>query len=606
MSFCEAPMLAAKVAAGELPPVDERLPKEPQVGVANIPEDWLKPEIGNYGGTLRMVDYDQTIGHDAGWIAQGEFWLNTQGFQHDNAKVVGNLFKGYEGSKDGKNFTFYLREGLKYSDGTPMTTADVEFWYKDVMFNEKLTPAIGQDWRAGRKPDGEVMKLEVVDDYTFKISFAEPYGAFLARLTYWPGTLNSKQFMMKYHPTYTPLEQLEPLIKERGFEPGEWWRLYTYMADWNNSVETGRPMYGPWVPKERSSTNWVLERNPYYWKIDAAGNQLPYIDRLDQVVVTNAEAATVKILAGEVDLADRATIAKSAPLYQQYAAEKGYRVQQLPQHASLGEVFLNLTNTDPVWRQVVQDLRFRQALSYAIDRQQVIDAVYSGFAGLPRVIPLNEYNKEKANQLLDEVGLTEKDADGCRLGPDGKPFVIAFELSTFTGEEVPTAEIVSKFWKEAGVCTSMKNVEPNLFQTTAEANELEAFVWWAHYPRWPFHEPNDYVGQAWQYTYAPLWFKWYDNQGKQGEVDPEAQGEEGPEAYNQLRALQDEMLGTTDVAKQQGLWEQIKQNVTDNVWWIPITDDVISFSIYNANLGNVPPKGVAIEVKTAAEMFYYK
>jgi peptide/nickel transport system substrate-binding protein len=404
--------------------------------------------------------------------------------------------------------------------------------------------------------------------------------------------------MSQFHADYTPLEKLEPLIKEKGFEPGEWWRLFWYMTDFNRQHETGMPSYTPWMLKSFSPTKAVLERNPYYFKVDAAGNQLPYIDYMEVNITSNTEASTVKVIAGEVDLVRRDVNAANLSLYKQYEKEKGYKVILLDMHASAAEVFLNLTNPDPVWRQVVRDVRFREALSLAIDRQQIIDAIYFGVAGPPRTIPRKEYDPEKANQLLDEMGLDKKDANGCRLGPDGNPFIVSFTNTSFTGEDPPTAEMVKKFWDAVGVCTTQKTLETNLWLTMAAANELKAFTWWAHYPRWPWHEANDYIGVAWQTTYAPLWVQWYRTNGQEGEKPPQE--------YIDLREMQNELFSTPDVNRQRELWEKMKKNIYDNIWWIPITDDIKLPLIVNAKLGNVPETGYHLEVATAAEMFFYK
>ncbi len=331
--------------------------------------------------------------------------------------------------------------------------------------------------------------------------------------------------------------------------------------------------------------------------MDAAGNQLPYIDDVDIAIVADVEAATLKIIAGEVDLARRPVNAQSIPLYKENEGN-GYQTRLQAQHASLGEVFINLTSeADPVWAETVQDLRVRQALSLAVDRVRIIDAVYLGLASLPKVIPLNVYDPDQANALLDEAGLDQRDADGVRLMSNGEQFCIPFVMASFTGEEIPIGEQVSRMWQDVGVCSSVKIVETNLFLEIAGANEHQAMTWWAHYPRWPYHEYNDYVGRAWQYTFPPLWYQWYNSGGEQG-VEP-------PAGYVELRQMQDEMLATSDNARGKELWEAMKQNIVDNVWWIPIADDVLGPLIVSDRLRNGPEAGIAIENATAAEMFYF-
>jgi peptide/nickel transport system substrate-binding protein len=597
--FREAPILAAMVAEGKLPPVDQRVPSEPAVGMGRVPGDWLDPEVGSYGGTLNLVSAGfGGPGGDGGWLVRNEFWLDKEGLAYDPDTVIGNVLKGFDMSPDGKVFTFHMRKGMKFSNGEPFTSASAKFWYDAIFTNDKLNASPNQYFRSGLRTDGTPLSLEVVDDYTFKIIFDEPTPAFPSVVTYgYSPIFRSPAFLGQFHPDYTPMEQIEPLIAERGFEPGEWWRLFTYNRDWLNMGETGQPWLGPFVLTEKSQTRFVFERNPYFWRVDAAGQQLPYVDRVVVDAVGDNEAALLKIIAGEVDLAVHPVQAKNVALYQQFADEKGYNVNIYNIHASLAEVFLNLSNPDPVWRQVVQDLRFRTAMSLATDRQRVIDAIYFGLAGMPRVIPLNTYDKTEAMRLLDEMGMDQMDSEGCRIGPDGNKFLVPWDVPTFNGDEVATAELVSSMWKEVGICSDVKKVSNDLFLELNAANATKALVWWTHYPRWPWHETDGYVGREWQTTWGGAWFNHYLTQG--------AKGEEGPAEYLALRELQNQLFAETDPAKQDAIWEDIKQNITDNVWWIPIVDDVKIPTIFNKRLGNVPEDGVHIVIlRSATNMFF--
>lgn len=614
MTFCEAPMLAAKVAAGELPPVAERVPLEPLVGNPRIP--WTTMEKGVHGGTLRLIDYDAgTVGHDAGW-ANNEQWMETAGLSHDAATLAGGLFKAIDVSDDETAFTFHMRKGMKFSNGADFNSEDVAFWWNDVMNNEELTPVMSQNFRAGHKPDGNPPAFAVIDDYTFSFTFDQPYGGWTGLMTYGAGlgNLTDSDYLKQIHVDYANPEELAAKVKEQGFEEGEWYRLWGYYTGGNNQHKTGLPRYSPWILTEMSETSAKLERNPYYWKVDEWGQQLPYIDTVEVKIVKDVSAAAVEIIAGNVDMARRPVNPANLPLYTQYADEKGYKVIIQDQHASLGEVFLNITYEDPIWQQFVGNVEFRKALSMAIDRAQIIDAVYFGIAEEPKTIAAPGYDPDGARAIFDSLGLDKTDADGCRLGPDGEPFTIPFEMAEFTGEEIPVGEMVSKFWKEVGICTTVKQIETNLFLTKTGANESQAFTWWAHYPRWPFHENGDYIGQAWQQTYAPLWMRWVSwnmGGGKEAaenpdETDPKVVGIEPPQAYLDLRAKQDQLFATANPNTQKQLWDEMRQIISDNMFWIPIVDPVKGPLIVNANLGNVAEGGVAIENAAAAEWFFYK
>ena len=208
------------------------------------------------------------------------------------------------------------------------------------------------------------------------------YGAGLGRIT-------DSDYLKKIHVKYANKKALDKLVKERGFEKGEWHRLWGYYQNANKQHETGLPTYGPWMLTAMWATGAKMERNPYYWKIDTCGNQLPYIDNVDIKIVQNVDAAAVEIISGNIDLARRPVNPQNIPLYMQYADKKGYKVSIQDQHASLGEVFLNITYGDSVRRKILGNKEFRRALSMAINRAEIIDAVYFGIAEEPQAIKLS-------------------------------------------------------------------------------------------------------------------------------------------------------------------------------------------------------------------------
>jgi len=286
--FSESPMLRTKVAAGELPSVEKRLPEEPIV---------IKPaeEIGQYGGTWRMVSVGRS---NLEWHV-GQFIGYEQLVRGapDYSSVIPNIAKSWDVSDNGRVFTFYLRKGMKWSDGMPFTADDIMFWYEDVILNKELTPAF-PDWL---KVTGEPGKVEKIDDYTVRFVFAKPYGIFLDELARGiRETFQPKHYMKKFHPRYTSVEKLEKMTKEAGFD--NWFELFGDKNDFWGNPE--RPTLYAWrilIPFG-VGTRVELERNPYYWKIDTDGNQLPYIDKVAVSIVTQPEIAELKGVSGEIDL----------------------------------------------------------------------------------------------------------------------------------------------------------------------------------------------------------------------------------------------------------------------------------------------------------------
>ena len=610
----ESPILKQMSKDGKIPNVNERVPSDPLIDNPRIP--WTKMKCGQYGGTLRLIDYDAgTVGHDAGW-ANNEQWMETAGLSHDAGSMTGGIFKDIKVTNNERTFTFHMRKGMKFSNGAAFDSEDIAFWWNDVINHPKLTPGVPQKFKAGHKPSGNPPNFKVLNKYSFVFNFDQPFGGWTGLMTYGAGLgrITDSDYLKKIHVKYANKKALDKLVKERGFEKGEWHRLWGYYQNANKQHETGLPTYGPWMLTAMWATGAKMERNPYYWKIDTCGNQLPYIDNVDIKIVQNVDAAAVEIISGNIDLARRPVNPQNIPLYMQYADKKGYKVSIQDQHASLGEVFLNITYGDSVRRKILGNKEFRRALSMAINRAEIIDAVYFGIAEEPQAIKTPSYNPEKAKSILDKIGLKKMDSKGCRLRSDGKPFKMPFEMASFTGEEIPIGEMVSKYWNAIGICTTIKQLETNLFLTKAGANEIPAMTWWAHYPRWPFHESGDYVGIAWQQTYAPLWYRWYDwNKGggkersnNPNEKDPLVVGIKPPAAYLTLRDKQNGLFATSNPAKQKKLWDEMRQIISENAFWIPIVDPVKGPLIVNSNLGNVASDGYAIENASSAEWFYYK
>ena len=210
--YQESPMLAALVASGDLPPVEERLPVEPfVVGQGVLIEDkYLDFEVGEFGGTLRLV-HDRVGWNPDVFIMGNEPLVSAPTGDISVKGIRGNILLGYEVSDDNRVFTFRLREGLRWSDGAPITMDDVLFAYEDVLMNENITASVPNWLRAGNSSDGAPMVLEMVDPWTFRITFEEPYGGFLAQLAIviWQGyqyILKPKHYLEQFHADYTPLK----------------------------------------------------------------------------------------------------------------------------------------------------------------------------------------------------------------------------------------------------------------------------------------------------------------------------------------------------------------------------------------------------------------
>lgn len=602
--YNEAPLLKELVKAGKLPPLDQRLPKEPKVLSKErneVPAEDINFEIGRYGGTLRSVRPDPNWNPDI-FVMCDEPLLSAPGILAIGIK--GNVLKGYDVSPDEKVFTFYLREGLKWSDGVPVTTEDILFTYEDVLLNDKITPTFPRWMRARNRADGEPMKLEVIDKYRFRISFTEPYGGFPSWLTIigWKGyteLLKPKHYLKQFHTKYTPLEKLEPEIKKEALAKGEWWTLFNLrdILNWELTSQrsVGFPTLNPWMMVEATPTTTTFERNPYYFKVDSAGNQLPYIDRIKDVLVANVEVSTMKAIGGEVDfLREDATLNK-LDLYKANAEKAGYRVQLLDMHVDPVGLHFNQTYPDPTWQKVVRDSRFRKAVTLAINREHMIDSIYFGFAVPTRDVP-SEYNPSKANALLDEMGLSKRDAEGYRLGPDGKTFIVPFEIAMLAPDIVPVTELVVAYLKDVGIKATMKTIDPGLWETRAAANELMATSMWNHAPLWWGWSGPFGWGDIDRFDWS-LWWNWFDTGGKIGE--------EPPAVIKKFLELRESSV-TVPPERSLEIVKEYKKLMYDEVFFVQLLTEVKYPLIVNKKLGNVPHKGFAIAGNFAGEQLFFK
>ncbi|WP_248926222.1 ABC transporter substrate-binding protein [Paenibacillus hamazuiensis] len=589
-TFKQAPMFEGK----NLPPVKDRLPAD--VKVANeMPPDMLKYEIGTYGGTLRTVT--SVVGWDADvFVMTNEPLLNTPGIL--GKEITGNVLKDYKVNPEQTQFDFYMRKGLKWSDGKPVTTEDVKFSIEDVLFNEELTPVFPAWLKAGGKADGTPMKFKVIDEYTFQISFDKPYGGFPIRLAIesWRGyndyILKPAHFLKQFHKKYADPKQLEAALKEGKYAEGEWVKLFNdkdiTSRELTRPQAIGFPTLYPWVMTKSTDTVTEYERNPYYFKVDSQGNQLPYIDKIQSTLVQNIESVTMKTIAGEVDFSRESAALIKMPLYKENEKKGGYRTLLADMHVTPTDIFINQTYNDPNWRKVVQDVRFRKALNLALDRKEIIDTIYYGFAEPGKIVD-STFNLDQANKLLDEMGM-KKGPDGFRQGPDGKKFTIPIEVGAQAPDIVPLTQLVVEFWKKLGLDVTMKTIDQTLWGSRRDANELQATMIWTHTPLW-------YMADWGQNYWGRLWKLWLDTGGKQGE--------EPPADVKKFYDLIDKVATSPPQDAIKAI-DEVKSEMNKNVWYFVHIDNVKQPLVVNAKLGNIPEKGFAIAGNFSGEQFFFK
>lgn len=593
--FREAPMLADLVKQGKLAAVDQRLPQNPIV---------VQPleKVGKYGGTWRMV----TIG--TGWIGHISM-LSThyEPLVRASADLKGfapGLAERWDVSPDAKVYTLHLVKGAKWSDGEPFNADDIMFWWEDVIGTKELTPSPPSWMKAG----GEIGKVEKVDDYTVRYTFPKPHAFFLDELSYRPfgSTYYPKHYLTQFHPKYTDKAKLESKAKEAKFD--SWDRYFLDRATWTVNVDL--PTMDAWKllePITAGTTMVNLERNPYYWKVDTAGNQLPYIDRLRWEIVSTEDAAMLKAFAGEIDLEIQPVGAnpKNYSLALENRKRGNYRIISGPfLEPNISPLLFNLTSKDPVLRKLFQDKRFRIAMSHAIDRAtiaQIAWAVGDKPATVAQLSPLEispvynqkfstqytEFDQAKANQMLDEIGLTKKDRDGFRLRSDGKPLELLIEFADYGVKTLDTTyEIVADNWSKVGVKTVSKPVQPGLWTTRSNAGDVDVNalcgIGTGALATINMSDLNLYAPQyvTWDSYWCPLWAMWKASGGKSGE--------EPPALVKKLMDLSDQVATTADPAKRKTLVEEIIRINQEEFPFMGMCRRPSNFGFVNNKLRNVP------------------
>ncbi|MBE1609306.1 ABC transporter substrate-binding protein [Actinopolymorpha pittospori] len=579
----EAPMLAERVRSGGLPAVKDRLPKTPLV---------VQPidRIGKYGGTWetallgaadtawlgRTVAYDRIVHWDLGW-----------------KEIVPNVAESYEVSADAKVYTFKLREGMKWSDGKPFTSDDVMFWYEAIFSNATLTPAKPLYLQTREQP----VVVDAPDATTVRFTFKHPNGLFLQWLaTYDTGfDFVPKHYMSQFHKDHNP-NIADLVAKEKA---PDWSELFLRKLDpWNN-VE--RPRLHAWLPKNTISdgNRMAFERNPYYFKVDPDGSQLPYLDNLVYNIFSEEEAILLQASNGRFDYHSRQiNISRNKPVLADNREKGNFSLINMPT-ASMNTMVIcpNLTHADPVRRRMLQNKNFRIALSHGIDRQQIIDIVFKGQGEPWQTAPrpeapfypakdmakqYTEHDPAKANQILDDEGFAERDGSGIRLDSAGKPIALTVMAQNRYFEMVDALELIVDQWAKIGIRLRVANMDGTLFDSRVEANDFDLAVDTGEYgyvdaivdPRYFF---PSYLSGA---SYAPLWYRWYADD-KPSEPPP-------PAMQRQMSLYRNELQAEKDPEGQGRVMAQIVEIARDEFWTMGISLPPDSYGIVRNDFHNVP------------------
>lgn len=587
----EAPALAKLAAEGKLPPLAERISGKPLIIETQKP--------GAYGGALRRGLRGSA---DHNGILR---MVGNQGLVRWNlafTEVLPNVAERWDINADSTEFVFHLRPGMRWSDGKPFTADDVVFAIEDCAKNTEL-------YKSAPSPiviAGQACTAAKVSDTAVKFTFASPYALFLEQMATPLGqhpTLFPKHYCSGFHPKYNPgVAELA-----RAANVSDWAALFRIRCGdieipsrWGNPE---KPTLDPWVVKEPytgGTTRVVMERNPYFWQVDTAGRQLPYIDRLNFSISQDVESLLLDAISGRLDLQERhIDTLQNKPTLSQNMQKGGYRLVELVNtQAQQVQIYLNITHKDPKLRELFANKEFRRALSLGIDRKEIIELVYLGQSEPYQTGPrpghpwyhealarqFTEFDQEAANAILDKLGLTKKDSQGIRLRADGQRLFFSIDvIPTLFADAVDALELVKRHWAEIGVDIKVNTIERALYYTRGDNNDHDAAVWPGPGGSDPMLDPRDYFAQHPQGSrYAIPWTLWYVSGGKEGQEPPESQ--------KQRMKLFDQARATADLAKRGEIMKELFTLTADAFETVGVCLAVNSFGICKNNLQNVPAK----------------
>jgi peptide/nickel transport system substrate-binding protein len=587
--YHEAPALAALVGQSKLAPVAQRMGEDPQV-VTPV------ESVGRYGGTLRTAmrsdnDHNQilrTVGNEG-----------LTRWSPDYTNAVPNVAESWTRNADASEYTFKLRRGMKWSDGQPFTADDILFFVNDLLPDKTFFDSPPSQYVINGKP----MRAEKVDDSTVKLIFAGPYlrlpQVLAAPLGQHP-VLYAKHYCQQFVPKYNP--DVDKLVKASG-QP-DWATLFRQKcgdieipARWSN---VDRPVLDPWVisrPYVGSATEVVLQRNPYFWQVDTAGNQLPYIDTINLKVISDIQSIVLAAISGQLDIMVRhINTINNKPVLAQHAAEGKYVLEPLTTtDTSVSAMFVNQTEKNPKLLPFMTNHEFREALSYAMDREEINSIVFLDQSKPWQTSPLPQdkfYNKQlatqylehdpaKANAILDRLGLNKRDGDGFRMLPDGTKLFLTADVMLTDPAAIDELELIKKQWSQVGINLGINTMERSLFYARGQNNDYDFDVMGLPNGINPTGDPRAWLSVHTLDSRQSLpWVRWYQSGGKSGE--------EPSQSMRDRLALWDQWKQAKDEATADNLFRQILQKAADAYEIIGVEQGLTTYGVRSLRLKNVP------------------
>ncbi len=581
----EAPMFQEEVAGGRLPNVEERVPLDMKVAVLQT--------VGNPGGELRML----MAGPKDTRMMVVYGYARLVGYT-PSLNIEPDILKSIE-VEDGRIFTLHLRRGHKWSDGHPFTSEDFRYWFEDVASNPQLSPS-GPP--VSLLVQGEAPRFEILDETTIRYSWTRPNPLLLPSLA-GPSPLFiycPSHYLKRFHEKFADKAALNALVKQA--KQRNWAALHARLDGMYRNDNPDLPSLEPWILKTKPpAERFIFERNPYYYRVDQTGQQLPYIDRAI-LSIADSKIIPAKTGAGESDLQARYLRFDNYTFLKESEDRNNFNVRLWRTGpGSQLALYPSLNVNDEIWRALIRDLRFRRALSLGIDRHEINQAIYFGLAieGQNTLLPKSplyeadwrsawaRYDLREANRLLDLIGLVKRGGDGMRLLPDGRTMEIIVENSGESTEQTDVLELIRDSWRKLGIKLFAKPSQLTLFRRRVFSGEtmmsidkgIENGLATAAMAPWEF-APTSQHQLEW-----PKWGQYYETKGRSGEA-PDL-----PSAIR-LKELYGEWLDAAAEAEQARIWRSMLGIWAEEVFSIGTVAGVLQPVVVNAKLRNVPEDGI--------------
>ena len=584
----EPPFFAEAVAAGKLPPVADRLPEHPSV----VSYAGTEKKPGRYGGTLRIL----------GGSAKDTRLMVIYGYARlvsytPDLEIAPDIAESVD-VEENRVFTFHLRSGQRWSDGEPFTSEDFRFYWEDVA-NDAEVSRFGPPKEL--LVDGEKPVVEFPDEVTVRYSWSKPNSFFLPALAAAQPVeiFRPSHYLKKFHAKHAGLDAVKKMAEEEGEQN---WVALLYSKDRSyRNDNLDYPTLQPWVLKTQPpSDRYVFERNPYYYRVDEAGMQLPYIDEV-AIMVASSDLIPAKVAAGEADLQGAYLSFSNFTFLKEAEERSGYKVRRwLGTKGARVALFPDLNTNDATLRDLFRNADFRRALSVAIDRDDINNTIFYGVAypSNNTVLPESplfkdeyqtkwaQYDPDLANQLLDGLGLDKRGNDGIRLTPDGRPLQVVVETAGEETEQTDVLELIRDHWKKVGVSLFIKPSQREVFYNRINSGDTQMAVWWGleNAMLKPEMSPAEFAPLSPDQFQWPAWGLWAQTSGQMG-AEPDL------DSVKEMMALKDEWGKSGDIAEQEAAWHKILSLWTDQVFTIGIVSGVENLVIVSNKLQNVPERG---------------